>query len=177
MKWHILNRKAHRWGAIIVALPFLIVILSGLLLQVKKEFEWIQPPTQKGQGKTPTLPNEQLLEVVRAVPEAEVNTWSDIDRLDIRIKDGVTKVQCKNRYEIQVDFQTGELLQVAYRRSDWIESFHDGSGFADSAKLYIFLPAAVVVLGLWFTGIYLFILPYWVKWRRKKPNHNVTVSA
>jgi hypothetical protein len=26
-----------------------------------------------------------------------------------------------------------------------------------------------VVLGLWFTGMYLFALPYSVKWRRKRP--------
>ena len=28
-------RKTHRWGAILVAVPFLLVLVSGLLLQVK----------------------------------------------------------------------------------------------------------------------------------------------
>ena len=86
----------------------------------------------------------------------------------MRPKDGVIKVTCMNRYEVQVDFQTGEVVQVAYRRSDWIESLHDGSGFHDTAKLWVFLPAAVVVLGLWVTGMYLFVFPLWVKWRRKR---------
>jgi hypothetical protein len=59
-------------------------------------------------------------------------------------------------------------VQVEYRRSDFIETLHDGSWFGDSVKLYVFLPVAIVVLGLWFTGMYLFALPYMVKWRRKR---------
>jgi hypothetical protein len=37
MKAIILNRKIHRWAAIATALPVLIVIASGILLQLKKE--------------------------------------------------------------------------------------------------------------------------------------------
>lgn len=162
-------RKTHRWGAIVVAAPFLLVLVSGLLLQVKKQFAWVQPPTKKGKGKVPSVSMDDLLRAVMVVPEAGVASWDDIDRIDMRIKDGIYKVQCKNRYEIQVDFQTGKVLQVEYRRSDFIESLHDGSWFGDWAKLYLFLPTAFVVLVLWLTGMYLFVLPLSVKWRRKNP--------
>ena len=162
-------RKTHRWGAVLVALPFLLVLVAGLLLQVKKQVPWVQPATKKGKSKEPTISMDAILAAARAVPEAEVKSWDDIERLDIRMKDGIVKVQCKNRYEVQVDFQTGEVVQVEYRRSDLIESLHDGSWFGDAAKLYVFLPVAIVVLVLWFTGIYLFVLPYCVKWRRKPP--------
>jgi membrane protein YdbS with pleckstrin-like domain len=67
---------------------------------------------------------------------------------------------------MQVDLQTGESLHVAYRRSDLIESLHDGSWFHDRAKMWIFLPAAVIVLILWLTGMYLFVLPYSVRFSR-----------
>ena len=53
---------------------------------------------------------------------------------------------------------------MAYRRSDLIESLHDGSWFHDRAKLWVFLPTAAVVLMLWGTGIYLFFLPLAVRW-------------
>ncbi len=76
------------------------------------------------------------------------------------------KVQCKNSWEIQLDAQSGQILQVAYRRSDLIESIHDGSWFHSRAKMWLFFPAGVIVLGLWLTGIYLFFLPHWVRWRR-----------
>ena len=52
------------------------------------------------------------------------------------------------------------MLQTAYRRSDLIESIHDGSFFHDKVKLFVFFPAGVIVLGLWITGIYLWLLPY-----------------
>lgn len=68
---------------------------------------------------------------------------------------------------MQVDLGTGAVRQAAYRRSDLIESLHDGSWFGDPAKLYVFLPAAVGVLGLWGTGVYLWVLPNAIRWRRK----------
>lgn len=168
MKLSVLNRKLHRWGAVVVAVPFLVVLVTGILLQVKKQVAWVQPPTHKGKGKEPTVSFDAVLAAVQAVPEAEVKSWKDIDRVDVRPKDGVAKVTCLNRYEVQVDFQTGEVVQAAYRRSDLIEALHDGSWFHDAVKLWVFLPTAVVVLGLWLTGMYLFVLPLWVKWRRKK---------
>jgi uncharacterized iron-regulated membrane protein len=159
-------RKLHRWGAVLIALPFLIVIVTGILLQLKKEWTWVQPPASRGEGKRPQLAFDAILDAVRTVPEAEVNGWEDIDRLDVRPTKGYVKVQANNRHEVQVDLKTGRVLQVAYRRSDLIESIHDGSWFHESIKLWIFLPSAGVVLGLWLTGIYLFFLPHWVRWRR-----------
>jgi uncharacterized iron-regulated membrane protein len=169
VKLPLLNRKLHRWGAVLVALPLLVVIVTGLMLQVKKQSVWVQPETRKGSGKAPTLGMGPLLDAIKAVPEAEVAAWGDVDRVDMRPKDGIYKVTCKNRYEVQVDFVTGEVLQVAYRRSDLIEAFHDGSFFGDWAKLWVFLPAAVVLLALWVSGLILFAHPWWVKLRRKRP--------
>lgn len=163
-------RKLHRWGAVLVALPFLVVIITGLMLQLKKDWHWVQPPMKKGAGKEPMVSFEHILATVRDVPETEVKSWQDIDRVDVRPNHGNIKVTCKNRWEVQIDAKTGQLLQVDYRRSDLIESFHDGSWFSDNAKLWVFLPTACIVLGLWMTGIYLFVLPWWVKWRRQKPD-------
>ncbi len=150
-------------------MPLLLVLVTGCLLQLKKEVAWVQPPTKKGAGREPTVSFEAVLAAVKAVPEAEVKGWGDVERVDVRPKDGIVKVQCKNRYEVQVDFQTAKVVQVEYRRSDLIESFHDGSWFHDSFKVYVFLPVAVVVIMLWATGMYLFVLPFAVKWRRKRP--------
>ena len=74
-------RKIHRWGAILIALPFLIVLLSGLFLQVKKEFNWIQPPTQDGTKAGASLSFDEILSTARGIPELETSTWEDIDRL------------------------------------------------------------------------------------------------
>jgi uncharacterized iron-regulated membrane protein len=166
-KW---NRKLHRWMSILVALPLLLVILTGILLQFKKEADWIQPPAQRGSTNAPSIPFDQVLEAVMAVPEAQVSGWKDIDRIDVRPDKGILKVQARNSWEIQVDAGTGEILQTAYRRSDLIESLHDGSFFHDKAKLWVFFPAALIFLCLWGTGVYLFFLPYLKRRRNARQN-------
>lgn len=169
-------RITHRWGALIIAIPLGIVIVTGIILQLKKEFSWIQPPTAKGTGNVPSLSFDQILEVAKTVPDAGIEGWKDIDRLDVRPDKGSVKVRVKNRWEIQLDADSGEILQVAYRRSDLIESIHDGRFFHEKAKLWLFLPAGLILALLWATGMYLFLLPYLVKRRRRKKNRSEMTS-
>jgi hypothetical protein len=168
MKFSVLNRKVHRWVAFAVALPVAVILCTGILLQLKKAFPWVQPAEQQGVGSTPMLSFGQILRACQGVPEAEVETWDDINRLDVRPSKGMLKVWCMNNWEVQLDIETAAVLQVAYRRSDMIEAIHDGSWFHEKAKYVLFLPAGVCLLGLWFTGLYLFVYPYWVMWRRPK---------
>ncbi|MEW9799297.1 PepSY domain-containing protein [Alteromonas sp. CYL-A6] len=146
------SRHIHLWLALAILVPSVIVIGSGILLQVKKQSDWIQPPTQKGQSTAPGISFERILEVAASVEPLNVSGWQDIDRLDVRPDKGLIKVQAVNHWEAQIDAQTGALLQVAYRRSDIIESIHDGSWFADAAKLWLFLPAAILLFIMWCTG-------------------------
>jgi uncharacterized iron-regulated membrane protein len=155
-KW---TRRIHRWGAVLTAVPLVFVICTGILLQVKKQAPWVQPPTQRGAARTPELTFEAMLDAVRAVPEAQVRSWADVERVDVQVGRGLAKVICKSRWEVQIDTRSGEVLQVAYRRSDLIESLHDGSFFGQLVKLGVFLPTAIVLLCLWTTGVYLWILP------------------
>lgn len=172
LNWKRLSRKVHYWGAIVIALPIIIVLITGLLLLLKKDIYWIQPPTISGQGEVPTLSISNILEVAKKVSEAEIKGWTDVDRIDLRPKKGVIKVRAKNRWEIQIDHQTGEVLHIAYRRSDFIESIHDGTFFHDKAKLWVFFPSSIILLVLWITGIYLFLLPILAKKRAKKKISN-----
>jgi hypothetical protein len=166
MKISKLSRVLHRWGSLIALLPITIIVFSGIVLQLKKVSPYIQPPTQRGAGTEPAIGFERIFEVARSVPEAEIESWEDIDLLDVRPGKGVVKVRCKNRYEVQIDTETAEILQVAFRRSDLIESIHDGSYFNDHFKLWVFLPAGIVLAMLVITGIYLFLLPYLVRRKR-----------
>ena len=161
------HRRLHRLGALLSALPVLVVIVSGVFLQVKKEWSWVQPPTQRGSTTELAIDWDTILASAAAVPEAGIETWDDVDRLDVRPGKGMLKVRAKSRWEVQLDASTGEVLQTSYRRSDLIESIHDGSFFGDATKLWVFLPAAFVLLGLWLTGIYLWLLPHLVRRRRR----------
>jgi hypothetical protein len=166
MKLSKLSRVLHRWGSIIALLPLMIIIFSGIVLQLKKELAYVQPPTQSGAGTEPAIGFERILEVVKTVPEAEIESWEDVDRLDVRPSKGVVKVRCKNRYEVQIDTETAQILHVAFRRSDLIESIHDGSYFNEHFKLWVFLPAGIVLAALLITGVHLFLLPHLVRRKR-----------
>ena len=146
----------------------LVMIGSGLLLQGKKQFAWVQPAEQRGTGTTPAIDLQGILSVLRSVPDMDVQTWDDVNRLDVRPGRGVVKALLINGYEVQVDLGTGRVLQTAYRRSDVIESIHDGSFFAgDWTKLGLVLPSGVVVLLLWISGMWMWLVPYSAK-RTKK---------
>ena len=168
MKLSKFNRLFHRWGSLVMALPILVVIVSGILLLLKKEADWIQPPTQRGSSQELLVDFDDILEVARSVPEIEVSTWEDIARVDVRPSKGMLKVRGTNGWEVQLDSKTSEVLQVAYRRTDLIESLHDGTFFHDKAKLGLFLPSAIILLCLWITGIYLFFLPSLIRRKRLK---------
>ncbi len=161
------SRSLHLWISLGIFIPVLIVLASGLLLQVKKEFDWVQPPTQKGLSAAPMLSFEQILAVAKEVPQAAITQWDDIDRLDVRPSKGIVKVRAKNHWEVQLDTQTGEVLHVAYRRTDTIEAIHDGSWFFEGAKLWLFLPAAILLLVLWITGMVMLITSLKSKYRKQ----------
>lgn len=161
-----LLRRAHRWGAIAVALPFLLILATGILLQFKKEAAWIQPPTLRGVGGAPAISFDAILAAAAGVAAAEVRGWEDVDRLDVRPDRGLVKVQARGGVEVQVDLVTGEVLQSMRRRSDLIEALHDGSWFHERAKSWVFFPVALVLLALWGTGVYLWLLPIRLRRRR-----------
>jgi len=168
MSFSFLTRRLHRWGAIAIGVPLLCVVSSGLLLQVKKQFAWIQPTEHRTAVPAPNVPWDVILAAAKAMPEAGVQGWEDIERVDVRPGKGIMKIITLSRWEAQLALADGQVLQVAYRRSDLIEQLHDGSFFGDAAKLWIFLPSGAVLFALWMTGLYLWILPYLTRWKRAR---------
>ncbi|MEO1252639.1 MAG: PepSY domain-containing protein [Pseudomonadota bacterium] len=162
MKTQVLLRKIHHWGSLFIMLQMGLVIGAGILLILKKELDWVQPPTAKGVAQTdvPVMTMDELFRVAKSVDELQLTEWSELSRVDFKPGKGVVKFVAPNNWETQIDTATGEVLQVAFRRSDIIESLHDGSFFADWVKLYIFFPTGLILLILWATGIYLFFLPH-----------------
>jgi len=177
MKFNVLNRKIHHWTTVFLALPLLVMICSGVLLQLKKQVAWVQPPEQRGTGATPQVDLEGILESVKQTPGLEVKGWEDINRLDVRPGKGMVKVWLHSGWEAQVDLGTGAVMQVAYRRSDFIESIHDGSFFGgDVVKLGLFLPTGIALFLMWLTGLWMFILPYLPRRRRKRAAGKASAS-
>ena len=129
-----LLRQIHYWLSLAVAVPAGIIFFAGIFLMLKKEIAWIQPPTVSGivSDQFPDVSFDQMVEAASAHPEAQIQNWTDIDRIDLRVGKGVVKLRAVSGWEVQVDTRTGEVLNVAYRRSDLIEQIHDGSFFSDA---------------------------------------------
>ena len=97
---------------------------------------------------------------MKARPDLGVDSWDDVKRMDVRPDRGIIKVWLESDWEAQIDLGSGEILQVAFRRSDWIESIHDGSIFGDVVKLGLFFPAALTLLLLWLGGMWMWLYPF-----------------
>ena len=164
-----LFRKIHYWGAILVSLPALVIITTGVILHLKKNIDWIQPPIRDSNiNNHPTISFDNILSTAIKAENANIKSWDDIAKLDVRPDKGIVKVKAKNHWEVQIDTYTGNIVQVAYRRSDIIENIHDGSWFHENIKYWVFFPTGIFLLILWITGIYMVFLPYIVKSRKKR---------
>ncbi|KZN44078.1 hypothetical protein N475_08190 [Pseudoalteromonas luteoviolacea DSM 6061] len=166
------NRSIHKWAGIIVALPLLVILVTGILLLVKKEFDFIQPPSAKGKTSQPTITFEHILAAAQSVEMAQISSWDDINRLDVRPAKGITKVRSHNSIEIQIDSHTGQVLQVAKRNYEFIESLHDGTFFEKNANLWLMLPVSLILLFMVFTGFVMFYQPFRTKKRNKQRGGN-----
>lgn len=128
-----LYRKAHRATGIFLFAFFFIVALTAILLGWKKHSAgMLLPETQQGTSTNfeDWLPLEKLhdiaFEAIRDSLPSE--TKPELDRIDIRKNNGILKFTFSNTYlEVQLDGASGEVLSIAPRRSDFIESLHDGS--------------------------------------------------
>lgn len=168
MRLNVLNRRIHYWASAVIAVPLLVVAITGSVLQLRKQIAWVQPPEQRGSVTAPTIELSHILASLIAHETLNVTGWHDINRLDVRPEKGIVKAWLKSNWEAQIDLGTGEILQVAFRRSDWIESIHDGSIFGDGVKLGIFFPSAIGLILLWCGGIWMFIYPLMNKRRARR---------
>ena len=159
------NRKIHKWVSIVIFLPLLVIFVSGALLLLKKQLSFIQPPTVAGSQQIPSIAFDSILQATKSVEQANIDSWKDIDRLDVRPSKGLIKVRSHNDVEIQLDAATGDVLHVAVRRSDFIESIHDGTFLQKNANLWLTLPVALLSVLISITGVILFFIPYF---KRKK---------
>ncbi|MDX2115214.1 MAG: PepSY-associated TM helix domain-containing protein [Planctomycetota bacterium] len=151
---------SHKWVGVVAALVLAVIASTGILLLAKKYVPWIQPTERTGAApNSPTISFDDILAACRTDPRLEISTWADVNRLDVRPARGIVKVRARNDWEAQIDLASGELLQVAYRRSDLIESIHDGSFFADWAHTVLWPAAALSLLFLILSGLFLWLKP------------------
>jgi uncharacterized iron-regulated membrane protein len=150
-------RKYHRIVSLIVVLPFALVLLTGILLQLRQQFDVIQPKAVKME-KVEGQAILSLDEMVKASGETPANIDQVVWRpgkfhLAMRLKDG---------REIQMHPQTGEILKNAKRYTNILIDLHQGTFFTQWGQYGIFFPAALGMLFLTISGLVIY------PWRKKR---------
>lgn len=162
-------RLIHYWLTAFTLVTVAMVAVTGVLLSLKKDFDVLQPPSAAASAPgLPATPLDRLLAAVATDSGNATLSWRDVDRIDVRPRDGLAKVILDDRTEYQVDLHTLEVLQTGYRTSDLLETLHDFSILGDWGKYLLSLPTGIALLVLWGTGAYMFIKPLLVKRRKRR---------
>ena len=156
MKLSTVLRSTHKWIAIVVTVPLLFVLVTGIFLQLRKPVDWIQPATERGSATfDPRVSPADVLNAVRVIPDMQVGQWSDIAVTDYRPRKGIIKVRTRSEVETQIDVTSGEVIKTKQRLNDIVNHLHDGSAFG--GRLWIMLPAALLGTYLLLSGVYLLV--------------------
>jgi len=165
-------RNAHKWVGLICSIALLMISVTGILLATKSWLGAIRPPEADGtkiESPTEVVSMDKVVASAFAVGIPELQSVTDIDRVDYRPKRNMFKVVSKEGYhEVQVDGKTGKVLQVAKRVDQFTEKIHDMSIFGDGFREFGLPIVGLGLLVLSITGIVIFFNPIWRRWLFKK---------
>jgi uncharacterized iron-regulated membrane protein len=150
MKW----RTWHAYVGLVAALPLLVIVVTGLLLQLRNQFESIQPKTltlKIVEGKS-VLPME---EVLAKFPQGNV------EQVIYRPKKGNYSIRLKDGSEVQMHPQSGEVVKDSPRRSGFLIDIHQGSWLGPLGQYAVHFGAGLSLIFLLFSGVLLFPFRRW----------------
>lgn len=162
--------QIHKWTGITIGVLVLVSSITGVLLLVKKNYAWLQPPTQVGTaGPVDAIrPIHEIYAAVFALELPQLRSEDDVSRIDFRPGKRVFKVRSKHDdLEVQVDAISLKTWEPATRRSDVLERIHDGQWLGAWAHGLLMPMFGLAMVVLTITGYLLWIWPGLVK-RRKR---------
>src|SRR5688572_8943477 len=134
---------AHLWLGVIFTIALIVIAVTGILLNHKRGLGLMPDVAHEtDQPFTAALPLSRLAEIAldtiarTAVPNGEgtrgtLNAVADVDRMDVRPRDGFVKVRMRDASstEVTVDLATGRVLHVGPRGDVFLEKLHSGEIF------------------------------------------------
>ena len=155
---------SHLWLGVIFSAALIVISVTGVLLNHKR-----------GLGLMPDVPHEPTapfasalsldslatIALVAVTPAGrERGTTADIDRMDVRPRDGFVKVRMRDASstEVTVDVSNGRVLHIGPRGDAFLEKLHSGEIFG---SIWVILSdgAAIVIAITIVTGYWLWLAP------------------
>ena len=155
---------AHLWLGVLFTAVLFVISLTGIALNHKRGLG-LMPDV----AHAPTAPFDGALSLARlaeigiqaaAAPGAAPGTLADVDRMDVRPRDGYVKVRLRDAAttEVTVDLADGRVLHVGSRGDSFLEKVHSGEIFGKRWVLLSDAGAVALVITL-VSGYWLWIAP------------------
>jgi uncharacterized iron-regulated membrane protein len=152
---------AHLWLGVVFTAALVVIAATGILLNHKR-----------GLGLMPDVPHEpsapfavalsldSLTSIALAATGRAAGTLREIDRMDVRPRDGFVKVRMRDAgsTEVTVDVATGRVLHIGPRGDAFLEKLHSGEIFGDRGVLLSDAAAVALVITI-VTGYWLWLFP------------------
>ena len=149
-------RALHRKLSLYTFIPLGIILVSGIVLQLRNQFEWIQPSLIETKAdQSPLLAPQALIQKLNL-------NEKEIEQIIYKPSKNNASVRLKSGEEIQLNAQTGDVLKRAIRRTNLLIDIHQGSILGPFGQYGIYLLTSLGMIILYMTGLNL-LLP-----RRKK---------
>jgi uncharacterized iron-regulated membrane protein len=169
---------SHLWLGVIFSAALVVIAVTGVLLNHKR-----------GLGLMPDVPHEPTapfasalsLDSLATIALAAVapagqarGTTADIDRMDVRPRDGFVKVRMRDASstEVTVDVSNGRVLHIGPRGDAFLEKLHSGEIFG-SVWVILSDGGAIVIVITIVTGYWLWLAPK----RRRGRNDSAEVLS
>ena len=162
---HRLTRGAfyvHLWLGIVFTVILTAIGITGILLNHKRGLGLMPDVASESDGQlSGAIPLDSIARIgLRAGMPGAVPELANIDRMDVRPRDGYAKVRLRDgaSTEVTVDVRTGAVLHVGPRGDVFLEKLHSGEIFGDRGVLLSDAGAVGLVLTL-ITGVWLWLAP------------------
>ena len=153
-------RRYHRIVSLIIALPLALILLTGLILQLRQQFDFIQPQSiemNEIQGRR-LLTMDEIIQATKKNPE-------DIEQIIFKPKKFHLAIRLRGGDEIQLHPQTGKIFKIAHRYTNILIDLHQGSFFGTGWQYLVVLPTGMALVFLLVSGL---IIYPWRKFQRGK---------
>ncbi|MEM1410822.1 MAG: PepSY domain-containing protein [Pseudomonadota bacterium] len=170
------SRVLHRWIGMVLALVMAVLAVTGGFIAFKKQVDYLQPAARSASNAPldALVTPAELANHVLALDLPEAQSLADINRIELRPAKGIYKVRLEaadawsSPRELQFDAGDGTLINDGVRGDQLWMNLHSFGVFGTATKLVVMVFAALALLWLSLSGLYLFFFPPWFRAQKRQ---------
>jgi uncharacterized iron-regulated membrane protein len=167
-RWMQINRRLHLAGGLGAAVFVIMLSVTGVLLNHKRELGYMEEPFQSVEyapherGEPMALSQIAALGIKNA-GNPELDAVADIELIEFPLPTGYAKVRFKDAdsTEVIVNVYNGRIVNVAQRRDFFLEALHRGDALGGRAGRWLIDVCGLMLILLTLNGLYVWIWPVW----------------